>query len=78
MRTAQETRNKTDPTDHKMANFRGFNVKAGNRIKHNRKQTAAPTLHPAKISIRSHLLKAKKPSSSSRLVAAGNGAPGAS
>lgn len=39
-----------------MANLRGFVIKAGQRTKQSRKQTAAPRLHPVKMSIRSHRL----------------------
>lgn len=41
---------------YRIANFRGFRVKAGQSRKQSRKQIAAPTLHPAKISIRSQRL----------------------
>lgn len=39
-----------------MANFRGFSDSTGNRKKHRKKHTAAPTLHAMNISNRSHRL----------------------
>lgn len=39
---------------YKMANLRGLNVRTGNRKKQIMKQTAAPKLQAAKMSIRSH------------------------
>lgn len=39
-----------------MANLRGFSDSTGNRKKHRKKHTAAPTLHAMNISIRSHRL----------------------
>lgn len=41
---------------YRIANLRGLMAKAGNRKKQIRKQTAAPRLHAAKMSIRSHRL----------------------
>lgn len=39
---------------YKMANLRGLSVRTGNRKKQIMKQTAAPRLQAAKMSIRSH------------------------
>lgn len=78
MRTAHDIRNSNDPTDHRMANLRGFVANTINRKKHKAKHTAAPKLQAMKMSMRSHRLKAKKLSSSSRRLGAGKGAPGAS
>lgn len=41
---------------YKMANLRGLSVRTGKRKKQMRKQTAAPRLQAAKMSIRSHRL----------------------
>jgi hypothetical protein len=43
---------------HRMANFLGLIIRGGNRMKqmHIAKQARAPRLHPAKMSIRSHLV----------------------
>jgi len=78
MRTAQDTRNSTDPTDHSIANLRGFTISGANKMKQIAKHASAPMLQPAKMSIRSHRVKVNQPSSSSLLVGAGNGAADAS
>lgn len=78
IRTAHEAKNNTEPMDHRMANLRGFIARTGKRKKQITKQTKAAALHPPKTRSRSHRLSAKKPSSSSLRVGAGNGAPGAS
>lgn len=76
MRTAQEAKKRTEPTDHKIANLRGRVAKTGKRKKQMTKHAAAARLQPPKTSRRSHLLNANHPSSSSLLVGAGSGAPG--
>lgn len=41
---------------YRIANLRGFNIRAGKRKKQMTKQASAPRLQPAKMSSRSHLL----------------------
>jgi hypothetical protein len=72
---AQDARNNTEPKDHRMANLRGFSDSTGKSAKQITKQARAPRLQPPKTSSRSHLLKVNQPSSSSRLLGAGSGAP---
>lgn len=72
---AHEARNRTEPRVHNIANLRGLKERTGKRKKQITKHAAAPTLQPANMSMRSHLLKAKKASSSSLLLGAGRGAP---
>lgn len=78
--TAHETRKRADPIVHRMANFLGLTRKMGVNInaKHVANIAKAARLRPPKTSSRSHLLSANQPSSSSRLVGAGRGAPGPS
>lgn len=72
---AHEARKRTEPSVHKIANLRGRKERTGKRKKQMTKQAAAPILHPANMRRRSHLLRANQASSSSLLLAAGNGAP---
>lgn len=46
----------TQKFTHRIANLRGLTAIMGKRAKQMTKQTRAPTLHPLKIRIRSHLL----------------------
>jgi len=78
IRNAHDAKNINEPTDQRIANLRGFKDSTGKRAKHTTKHARAARLHPPKISRRSHRLNANQPSSSSLLVGAGNGAPGAS
>lgn len=75
---AKDARKSADPTVHRITNLRGLRERTGKRVKQMTKQAAAARLQKANTSRRSHRLKTNQPSSSSRRLGAGRGAPGPS